>query len=208
MSRFGILSLLILSVVNAAIIGPTVYEQDDFGDISLNEFTYSLSVDCDAATLRVIVMNESIKPVEGANVYLKYVDYASPLISSGTTGKDGLVLHELPGNVSLMRGLFILVIGKEGYRGKEVHFDILRCLPNQTTIPSPPVQPPQQLPPPPSENVTKELPPVQNVTEVNATINVTDMADETEQEDVPYSDLCIPAFLILMLILFKRKQLK
>ncbi len=200
MLRAGLLFILILSIANAVIIGPRVYEQDDFGDISLDEFTYSLSVDCSNATILAIVMNESNKPVQEADTYLKYVDFASPLISTGSTDRNGFVLHELPGNVSLMRGLFILVIEKDGYRSKEVHFDIVGCLTNQSYIPPPPA--PQQPPPPPSENATKVSlpvpPPAQNET-FNATENIT---EQNGLEEERYSDVCIPAFLVPLLMLF------
>lgn len=204
--------ILILSVTSAAVIGPQVYEQRDFGDISLDEFTYSISVDCDAATIRAIVMNESIEAVEGANTYLKYIDYASPLISSESTGKDGRVVHQLPGNVSLMRGLFILIIEKDGYRTKEMHFDILVCLTNQSYVPPRPEPPPQQ---PPPENVTNDsaVPPVPpNITETNITeseeANDTNATEADGVQDMPYSDLCPPAFLIPLLVLFKRTHAK
>ena len=211
--RFILLPMLIISLVHAAIVGPTVHEQDDFGDILWNEFTYSLSVDCDNAVLRVVVMDENIKPVEGAGTYLKYVDYATPLISSGASGKDGRVMHQLPGNVSLMRGLFVLVIEKEGYRTKEIHFDIMKCLGNQTGVPTPPAQPPQQPPQQPTQNVTKEPPPepVQNETDTadsKAIANETEATENDGVDELAHSGLLVIALLVLLLIFFKRKQLK
>jgi hypothetical protein len=209
MSRIALTLLLIFSVANAIIVGPTVYEQDDFGDILWNEFTYSLSVDCDDAVLNVIVMNESIRPVGEAGTYLKYVDYASPLVSSGTTDNQGRISHKLPGNVSLMRGLFILVIEKGGYRTKEIHFDILKCLGNQTEITAPPTQPPPPPPQQPAEKIKTE--PVQNETD---TANPTTTANETGEtemdgmEELGYSGLLIVVFLVLLLIFLKRKQPK
>lgn len=208
MSKIALSLLLIFSVVNAIVVGPTVYEQDDFGDILWNEFTYSLSVDCDDAVLNVIVMDESIRPVGEAGTYLKYVDYSSPLVSSGTTDYDGRVSHKLPGNVSLMRGLFILVIEKDGYRAKEIHFDILKCLGNQTDIQAPPTQPPPPPPQQPAEKITTE--PVQNETEASpaTTANETGETETDGMEQLGYSGLLIVVFLVLLLIFLKRKQPK
>lgn len=135
-----VMLLLVIGCCSALVVGPRIYEQDDFGDISLSEFTYSISTDCTAAAITVVVMNESLKPVMGANTYLKYVDFATPLMGSGVSDKDGRVLLKLPGNVNLMRGLFILVIEKKGYRGKEVHFDLSPCIYN-TTNPAKPSKP-------------------------------------------------------------------
>ncbi len=208
MSRIPFTFLVIFSVANAIIVGPTVYEQDDFGDILWDEFTYSLSVDCDEAVLNVIVMDESIMPVEEANTYLKYVDFASPLVSSGTTDNQGRISHKLPGNVSLMRGLFILVIEKDGYRTKEIHFDILKCLGNQTNITAPPKQPPPPPPQQPAEKITIE--PVQNETEASPApaANETGETEIGGMEELGYSGLLIVAFLVLLLIFIKRKQPK
>jgi len=136
-----IMVLLAIGCCSAVVVGPKIYEQDDFGDISLSEFTYSISADCTAAAITVIVMNETLRPVVGANTYLKYVDFSTPLMGSAVSDKDGRVLLKLPGNVNLMRGLFILVIDKKGYRGKEVHFDLSPCFSNSTN-PTKPSKPP------------------------------------------------------------------
>jgi hypothetical protein len=130
----------------AATIAPTVYEQDDLGDpVLLKDFTYSLSVDCAAAVINVIVMDGHNKPVESAYTYLKYIDFSTPLISKGPTDREGFVLHKLPGSTTLMRGLFILVIEKAGFRSKEIHFDISGCY-------GPPRQPKPPAAKPPSGN--------------------------------------------------------
>jgi hypothetical protein len=113
-------------------VGPQIYEQKDLGDVSLKEFVYSVSADCTAATISVIVMNESYVRESGANTYLKYVDFSSQLMSQMQTGQDGAALLKLPGNVNLMRGMFILVIEKHGFRNKEIHFDLSPCYSNQT----------------------------------------------------------------------------
>lgn len=126
------------SVCTALVVGPKIYEQDDFGDPLLPEFTYSLSTDCNASTISLIVMNESNKPVAEAHTYLKYVDFSTPLISNMKSDKDGFALIRLPGNVKLMRGLFILVIEKHGFRSKEVHFDLSPCFTNGTAPATPP----------------------------------------------------------------------
>jgi hypothetical protein len=191
--------LLLLSLSSAIIIGPRVYEQKDFGDPSLDDFTYSLSVDCEAAEIKILVMDESYTPLEKVNTYLKYIDFASPLVASNATGKDGFSVLTLPGNVSLMRGLFILVLEKNDSRNKEVHFDILGCLTNQTYIPPPP---PAKPAPPPTKNYTK--PPVQqeNKTEKNETplINITknDSGVQEPAETDTGMGVVIPVLVVLL----------
>lgn len=128
-------AISISSISNAVTIGPRIYEQKDMGDPMLEDFTYSLSVDCTAAAINLIVMDDNTARVQDANAYLKYIDFSSPLIANGETDKDGFVVLKLPGDVKLMRGLFILVIEKKGFRNKEIHFDITGCLTNTSWIP-------------------------------------------------------------------------
>ncbi len=139
-----LLLLLLFAPLHANVIAPTVYEQKDLGDpIFLHDFTYSLSADCTAATISIIVMDDHNVPVEGAYTYLKYVDFSSPLLAQGPTDREGFILDKLPGSSTLMRGLFILVIEKKGFRNKEVHFDISGCYSNKTAVqPAPPAAKP------------------------------------------------------------------
>ncbi len=158
--------LLFPSLASAVVIGPHIYEQQNNGDNNLPEFTYSLSVDCTAAAINVIVMDNATNPVQDANTYLKYVDFSSPTIGTGKSDKDGLVVMKLPGNVLLMRGLFIMVIEKRGFRNKEVHFDIVNCLTNTSWIP--PIPPPPK--PKPNTSYTQ---PNQTGTQMNNSPNQT-----------------------------------
>ncbi|MEM5814756.1 MAG: hypothetical protein QXD77_02980 [Candidatus Aenigmatarchaeota archaeon] len=155
-----LLILLLSAAAHALIVGPFIYEQKDLGDPMSSEFLYSMSVDCTEATISLMVMDESYMPVEGASTYLKYIDYSSPVIDSGRTGRDGMIIFDLPGNTSLMRGLFILVVEKKGFRSKEVHFDISGCYSNKSW----------RLPPPspPANNNTNGSSVGQN--ETNATL--------------------------------------
>ncbi len=147
-----LLAILLLSagLSCALVVGPAIYEQKDFGQLDDSQFTYSLSVDCNASAITAIVYNGSVKTVEGANVLLSYVDFAQPLLANKVTDKDGTVLLKLPGDVTLMRGLFILVIQKSGFKSKEVHFDLYPCLHNGALPPKPP--------PPPKPNNSGPLP--------------------------------------------------
>jgi hypothetical protein len=193
----ALLLALFLPLLHAnVVIAPTVYEQDDFGDpVLLQDFTYSLSVDCTAATISVIAMDEKNKPVEGAYTYLKYIDFSSPLISKGPTDREGFVLHKLPGSTKLMRGLFVLVMEKNGFRGKEVHFDISGCYSNGTIQPKPPANntttaPPANIPPP--FNYTP-LP-----TGANNTTGNQSGAPAAGAEPTP--EACLPVFLVALSI--------
>lgn len=203
MSRIFII-LLLLPLVFAENVAPTIYEQRDLGPPAFEEFTYSISVDCTAATIRAYVMDEDNKVVQGADTYLKYIDFAQPLISSVESDKDGFVLHKLPGNVKLMRGFFVLVIQKTDYRSKEIHFDINRCWSDED-VPQPPEPPEQNVSPPPA-NVTPPDEPEITIPEApntgNASIaeNLTNMT-EAEPAGEEGGSLCAP--LLGLLILFK-----
>ncbi|MEW6035953.1 MAG: hypothetical protein AB1529_05040 [Candidatus Micrarchaeota archaeon] len=201
-----LLALLLAGLCSAAVVGPRIYEQDDFGDISWSEFTYSISADCTASTISLIIMNESNKPVADAQTYLKYIDFSSPLLSNVKSDKDGLALHRLPGQVTLMRGLFVLVIEKKGYRSKEVHFDLSPCFGNYT-VPPPPANPPQNGT---AGNGSAAPPPVQPPKNNTTTINVPPPANATNGsgDDGPGAvpaqpSICPPALALLLLIFFK-----
>jgi hypothetical protein len=166
--------LALCGISEALVIGPRIYEQDDLGDPALSEFTYSLSSDCNASTISVYIMNESNGPVRDAEVYLKYVDFSTPLMSSTKTDKDGFTLIRLPGNVMLMRGLFILVIEKKAFRNKEVHFDLSPCWGGSQIPPKPQANQSQNAtnhttaPAPPESNASAVPPPANNTTQQDA----------------------------------------
>ena len=167
-----LLGLMLLSLAHAR--NPVVYEQDDNGDISLQQFTYVLRADCSAATIDIEVKDANLTPVPNAETYLKYVDNTSPFIGKRTTDSDGSVAYQLPGNVSFMRGLFILIIQKDGYRDKEVHFDLSPCYP----------APPAQKKPRQNEtNTTAPLPPKNPITPQNTSANYTNGTQNATGQD-------------------------
>jgi hypothetical protein len=195
----ALLLALFLPLLHANVIAPTVYEQDDFGDpVFLQDFTYSLSADCTAATISVIAMDGHNKPVQGAYTYLKYVDFSTPLISQGPTDREGFVLHKLPGSTKLMRGLFVLVIEKTGFRGKEVHFDISGCYSNGTAQPKPPPAKP------PANNTTTVRPanisPPFNYTPPAAENTTGNQSNASGTGAENAAGMCLPAFLIALSI--------
>jgi hypothetical protein len=198
-----LLIILLVPLAFAETVAPTIYEQRDLGIPAMEEFTYSISVDCTAAAIRIYVMDESNQVVKGADTYLKYIDFAQPLISTGETDKDGFILHKLPGNVKLMRGFFVLVIQKTDYRSKEIHFDIKRCWSDEP-VPQPPVpetpsttpentsQPPETVPPQTNESVP-DIPETGNVTNESG-------GSSTEES----SGICAGVLGLLMLFKFFR----
>ncbi|NYZ74314.1 hypothetical protein H0O00_04165 [Candidatus Micrarchaeota archaeon] len=216
---FSIALFSLFSICSALMVGPRIYEQDDFGDISLDEFTYSISADCTASSITLLVMNGSNRPVRDANAYLKYIDFSTPLMGSGVSNNDGQILFKLPGDVSLMRGLFIIVIEKKGYRSKEVHFDLSPCFTNATN-PTPPAKPPKppandtnntQPPGGGTQNDTNQTnPPSQNYTNAtngsgsiggNVTNGGNETGDGTGNLGLCASSIALPVFLA---IIFKR----
>lgn len=140
------MALLALSAISSARSEiPRVFEEEDFGNEALPHFLYAMSVDCDAAKIRLEVFDGDVQPVSGVGSYLIYHDYSTPLISSGITDAGGVVTHKLPGKISLMDGMFIAVLEKGGFRKKEVHFDITPCFRPET-------------PPPPAEEEAPSVP--------------------------------------------------
>src|SRR5512143_328248 len=152
---------LLFGLSSAMVVGPVIYEQKDFGNIGQHQFTYSLSADCNASVITAIIYNESNKPVQDANVLLSYVDFSTPLLRNLYTDKDGIAIMKLPGQVQLMRGLFILVIQKNGFKSKEVHFDLYPCFHNGQLPPkpAPPPKPVQNTPQPPPIVIDAAPPP-------------------------------------------------
>ncbi len=194
----------------ALAVGPRIYEQKDLGNIDLAQFTYSLSTECNESTISAYVMNESNKPIQEANIYLKYVDFSTPLMSSSKTDKDGFTLIRLPGNIRLMRGLFIMVIEKKGYRNKEIHFDLSPCF-GGSTLPPPPTNPSNQTtnttnqtgpPYPPANNSTTNPPPGNNTLPANNATNQTNQSGAGDGNGVPGpAPLCPAAAGLLLIVL-------
>jgi hypothetical protein len=119
--------LVALSLSSSAFEATQVYAQDDMGMTIFQQFTYSIAIDCENAQLRVIVMDANNTPVEGATVYLQYLENSNPLVSTQATPENGTTIHQLPGNTSYMRSQWNLLIEKEGYRSKVVQFDLAPC---------------------------------------------------------------------------------
>ncbi|MCI0503553.1 hypothetical protein L0Y65_02470 [Candidatus Micrarchaeota archaeon] len=188
-----LLTLLFFSGTLCALtIGPRIYEQRDLGDIALSEFTYSLSADCNASTISAYVFNESNGAVRDANIYVKYVDFSTPLMSNTKTDKDGFTLIRLPGNVMLMRGMFIMVIEKKGFRNKEVHLDLSPCFGGSTLPPKPPTAPTNQSanttnqtgpPAPPANNTTTDTTPGNGTAPAYNATNQTNQTDQANGGD-------------------------
>jgi hypothetical protein len=208
MKKAFLLALVFFAIIGlsqAATIAPRIYEQDDFGDPIFKQFTYSISTDCTAATIQIYVLNASNKPVQNAGTYLKYIDFSSPLLSHADSDKDGYTLHRLPGQVTLMRGLFILVIEKNGYRSKEVHFDLSPCWTNYTYPQPPPPKPPGQNGTQPPQNSTNGT---TNTTNGGSGSNMSwgDGNGNGSQDGVDGNDtpaLCPASFVLLLLLFFK-----
>jgi hypothetical protein len=132
---------LLCGFSSALVVGPVIYEQRDFGNLNEHQFTYSLSADCNASVITAIIYNETNNPVQGATVLLSYIDFAQPLLANVLTDKDGVAVLKLPGQVQLMRGLFIMVVQKNGFKDKEVHFDLYPCYRSLPSRTPPPLQP-------------------------------------------------------------------
>ncbi len=127
MSRILILLLLLVSMVYAQRVAPTLIGDKDFGNGDLEEMRYAISAQCKEATVDLMVFDREYKRVPSAKTYLTYVDYEAKLLATNYTDSQGFRSHKLPGNPRFMRGLFILLIEKEGFRNQEIYFTIDRC---------------------------------------------------------------------------------
>ncbi|MBN1170509.1 hypothetical protein JXA56_05800 [Candidatus Micrarchaeota archaeon] len=195
MLRILVFLLLVPFAWANEIVAAKIYEQQDFGPLSFNEFLYSISVDCTAGTVNVIVMNENFSRVSEAANYLRYVDFSQPLISTVKTDKDGLAVHKLPGNVKLMRGFFILVIQKNGFKNKEIHFDISGCYKDGPVI--------QPKPPGYREPVNKTIIVGKPVADEPAEETVEQIEEPVEKQDPADQPVCLPALILPLLLFFK-----
>lgn len=137
LSIFFIVLLFAFAFSHADTIAPTLISQDDQQDPSLPSFVFSFSVNCVNSTGIFYVFDENLTPVSNVSSYLSYIDYSTPLLSRSSSDQNGKIIHNLVGKTIFMRGMFVWYLTKEGYRPKEVHFDIRKCFENQTSIPLP-----------------------------------------------------------------------
>jgi len=191
--RLLLFVLLVITIVFAEAIGPVIHGQKDHGDPSWEQFTYSISVDCEKAEIRLLTLDAEIKRVPEVDAYLTYLDYSTSLISSGTSDENGFVVLKLPGKVEYMRGLFVLMMEKDGFRPKEIHFDISRCYSNETAH--------MQEAPEKAENITNPriVHPAEEIS------NVTDVANMTAEEEIQAEkDICLGALSIFLILQIMR----
>jgi len=197
--RFLLLLLLILSVAAAVETPLTIYEQRSLGVVYEEDFDdMAITMDCDESVITIHIRSDG-KPITGAVARLIYVDYSVPLLAAGPTDVEGRFVYKLVGERDFMTGLFLVVVEKEGYKNKEAHFDIHKCIieaeeveiieeipeTEEPPVTPPPPKPPEEKPPAVEPNVTE------NITE-NVSINVTAEAGE----DAPPS-VCPSLFLLL-----------
>lgn len=191
-----VLSILFAQVAHAAVIAPVIAEQKDMGDVGLPSLLYSMSTDCTASTVTVAVMDGNFSAIPGADTFLSYVDFSNGILSSEKTDQDGVALHKLPGNPTLMRGLFVLDIQKYGFRNKEIHFDISPCYSNSTSV-----LPPKPNSSTPQTNQTTPQQPTVNTAIPNNVSNITKNASVNQSSSPTQQNpsLCPVAALIAAL---------
>ena len=140
------------SISFANTIAPTLISHDDHQDPSLPSMIFSFSVDCNSSTGVFYVFDSNLTPIPNVKSFLSYLDYSTPLLSRSTSDSSGKIVHPFVGKTIFMRGLFVWYIEKEGYRPKEVHFDIRSCYQNQSSIPAPPISKPVSVSPLQNQN--------------------------------------------------------
>ncbi len=192
--RLVLCILLVLSVSMAAETELAIFEQRDLGVEYHDEFdALYITMDCEEELMTIYVKSDG-EPVTGAMVRLIYIDYSVPLLAAGPTDVDGKFTYKLIGERDFMTGLFLVVVEKEGYKNKEAHFDIARCIGaeegEEEEIPPPAEEEPEEELPPPPPSEEEQLP-AENKT--NVTENVT---GEPEEEVTDY--ICIPPAILLL----------
>jgi hypothetical protein len=170
-----LLVMLLFTPLHANAVAPVIYGQSGLNTgIPFGGFITSISVDCTTATVNIMVMDDQYKPVAGAQTYLQYVDTTAQLMAQGTTDGKGAISDKLPGNISLMNDMFVLIIEKSGFQNKEVDFGIPGCYSAVTPAlpaPEPPAstttgsnQRPGNLSPQPSTSVSPGVAKITNMT--------------------------------------------
>jgi hypothetical protein len=193
--------LLALAVSMATETELIIFEQRDLGVEYKDEFDdLYITMDCETDTITIYV-NSGGEPVTGAVMRLLYVDYSVPLLAAGPTGSEGTFEYKLVGERDLMTGLFLVVVEKEGFKNKEAHFDIMRCIGVEEELPEEEPEEEleeeiiieEELPVEEEELPEEEKPPVANETVVIDT-NITEEPEETGLEYI-----CVPSVILLFL---------
>ncbi|VVC03981.1 Uncharacterised protein [Candidatus Bilamarchaeum dharawalense] len=197
--------IILLTLASSAFVPPRVFDQDDLGDIIFKEFTYSIAIDCNESILKVMVMNESNMPVEGATTYLQYLENSNPIISRISTPKNGTTLHQLPGNTKYMRSRWTLLIEKEGYRSKAVQFDLAPCYSNWTM---PPYIPPVIKPKNNTGNET-HIPAENKTTDNQSGWNPANQTQDNSDDGINVDGIqWIPVIVLIVILLIIFKYVK
>lgn len=171
--RLMIVFLIIIGLCMAFTVKPTYIAIKNTGNVNLDPVKVDLTIDCDTKQLIVKVDSINDQPISGASTYVFYTNYAYQLISTGTTGNDGISTMNIIGTVNYLTALFIFRVDAPGHKSQEIEFTYGKCF--DAPPPEPPVQnntppvPPTPDPPtPPPQNVTQ---PDRNTS--NQTINQT-----------------------------------
>lgn len=136
-TKYFLIFLILLSISYSDVIAPNLISQDDHLDPHLPSFVFSFSIDCNRSTGTFYVFDSNLTPIQNVSSYLSYIDYSTPLLSKSFSDSNGKITHSLIGKTIYMRGMFVWYFVKDGYRPKEVHFDIRKCYENQSVIPLP-----------------------------------------------------------------------
>jgi len=125
--RGALAILLLLALSSATWVAPSYVGDNVYGDPALEQFRYAISVDCSQGVVRSLVLGPGFERVSDAKSYLTYVEVEHTLVSTERTDSSGDLRHGLPGQPRYMRGLFILLLEKPGFRNQEVYFTIEGC---------------------------------------------------------------------------------
>lgn len=191
--RFFLLLIFLSLFSHSDIIAPNLISQDDHLDPSLPQLIFSFSVDCTNSVGTFYVLDSNLTPISNVSSYLSYLDYSTPLLSRSVSDQNGKITHALVGKTIFMRGIFVWYFAKEGYRPKEIQFDIRKCFENQTQV-SPPTHSSAPITPPPATNPNQSV----LMSEPKYWTNTTE--NPVSSVNANSNNLCTPLFFLLFFI--------
>jgi hypothetical protein len=191
--KFFLLSIFLSAFSHSDIIAPNLISQDDHLDPSLPQLIFSFSVDCTNSVGTFYVLDSNLTPISNVSSYLSYLDYSTPLLSRSVSDQNGKITHALVGKTIFMRGIFVWYFTKEGYRPKEVQFDIRKCFENKSISPSP-IYSSSPTTPLPSTNPNQSV----LMSEPKYWTNTTE--NPVSSATVNANNLCAPLFFLLFFI--------
>ncbi|MGV8084931.1 MAG: hypothetical protein ACP5N9_01630 [Candidatus Bilamarchaeum sp.] len=228
MIKNAFLLLIILGLVSAIVVTPDHQGVRNSGDSRLPRLDVDFSVDCPTKTITTTVISEDGAPVQNANMYVFYTNYAYQPIASGRTNQNGMGQLNIVGNPNFLTSLFILHVESSAYQTKEIEFTYEKCF---GTVSDEEINNPPPAPTLPAENNTSNntqpvptpltptnstpLPQPNNTVNNNSNVTTPSQNNTANQNITPREATSSPGckmpfaifgFILVGAILFNRRQ--